>query len=687
MSGTQRRRLLALAPWLALAALALSLGFQKIRAFDYWWHLRTGALIAETGAVPRVDPYTYTVPGARWIDVHWLHQLGLHALHGAGGHTAVVLAKVGCVAALVAILAPIGWRRERSLVSVAALALMLLLAGDRFMPRPELPTFICLAALLALLDRFERRGDAWVYAIVAVQLVWVNVHGLFALGLALCAIHLGAELVRPWIQPEARLRPERLRRLTAVSVLAALVSLLNPNGLDGALYPIQQLGMIGPPEDRGVFGSLIAELIPPIGGTRRQYPLSVALFGVMAVGSFAAMAFNWRRLRGADPLVWVAFLYLALGAQRNIALFAIAVAPIAVRNGNQFFDAWRGRRLEPWPIVSAAALVVALLAVDVARGAFFPRLGSLREPGIGVMEVIHPVAAADWIARERPPGPIFHHMADGGYLIWRLYPDYPVMVDGRLEIFGPDTFVSLQASDSVRFRALDAQYAFGTVLLHYGFIDFSELMRWLYLNSNWQLVFVDDVAVVFQRVPQGQITPDLDVDAPELFPALDERPSVSNRIRLLSRINFYASLHRFERALELWQQAAERFPDLREGSVVHAYLLHRNGQTAAAQAILRDALTRQPRDASLHTRIGDLHLETGDVQAAAALYERAFELDPDFSYALFRLAQVAELEGDPDQALRLYLQVYVRSLASGSLGGLAASRIAVLSEGLPEARR
>ena len=62
--------MLRLSLLLALGGFATSLGLQKIRTFDYWWHLRTGALIAETGAVPRVDPYTYTAEGSRWIDIH-----------------------------------------------------------------------------------------------------------------------------------------------------------------------------------------------------------------------------------------------------------------------------------------------------------------------------------------------------------------------------------------------------------------------------------------------------------------------------------------------------------------------------------------------------------------------------------------------------------------------------------------
>ncbi len=145
MAPNARSRLLVYGPWVALLVLAAALTLQDIRSLDYWWHLRAGQLIAETGAVPHHDPFTYTVPGARWIDIHWLHQLALHALFSSGGHVAVVLSQLVLVALWLAALAPIGYRRERAWLSVVALTLMLLVAASRIQARPELPSFVLLA--------------------------------------------------------------------------------------------------------------------------------------------------------------------------------------------------------------------------------------------------------------------------------------------------------------------------------------------------------------------------------------------------------------------------------------------------------------------------------------------------------------------------------------------------------------
>jgi hypothetical protein len=41
----------------ACALLSFVLADRPILDTDYFWHLRTGAWIAETGAVPKVDPF------------------------------------------------------------------------------------------------------------------------------------------------------------------------------------------------------------------------------------------------------------------------------------------------------------------------------------------------------------------------------------------------------------------------------------------------------------------------------------------------------------------------------------------------------------------------------------------------------------------------------------------------------
>jgi hypothetical protein len=580
------RPLLACGPWAALLLLAALLNLHDIASLDYWWHLRVGELIAATGAVPTHDSMSYTVPGARWIDIHWLFQLGLHALYSSGGHAAVVVAQLALVCLWLAALAPIAYRRERSWLSAGALALMLLAAAGRLQPRPEIPSFVLLAWILHLLDRFERTPDRLVYAIAALQLLWVNVHGLFAVGIALCAIHLVAELLRGLGRSGEGLRMDRVRRLAALTLLAALISLANPNGLDGALYPLQQLDMVGSAERRGAFGMLIDELQPTFGSADR---LTLGCFLALASLSLGSMLMNWRRVRESDILLWVAFFYLGLGANRNAALFAIVAATILVRNANEAIDArprWARLAANAAPLALSLAL---LLAVDVAIARQLARRGLYSGPGIDAAEGLNPIGAAEWIARTRPPAPIGHNMGDGGYLIWRVWPDYAVMSDGRLEVFGPALLPSLQLSDPERFAALDAQHGFGVVLLNHRRHELSPLVAALRASAGWRLGYADDVSVVFVRGDSDATRwPELDLDAPGAFAPLDAVPEAQARDRVAARTQLLVDLGRPDLATPTWEAALARFPDLPNGEAILAEL-----RALAAQA----APPRRARDA------------------------------------------------------------------------------------------
>src|SRR5215211_2282422 len=66
------RAALVVAPFLALIFCTLWFGQTDP---DYWWHIRTGHLILETGQLPRTDPFTFTSGGASWVTHEWLTEV------------------------------------------------------------------------------------------------------------------------------------------------------------------------------------------------------------------------------------------------------------------------------------------------------------------------------------------------------------------------------------------------------------------------------------------------------------------------------------------------------------------------------------------------------------------------------------------------------------------------------------
>jgi tetratricopeptide (TPR) repeat protein len=274
-------------------ALTFLLGVFPLKDADFYWHLRTGDLIRKFGEIPRVDFYTFTSPGKRWIDLHWIFQVGISWIHEHGGVPALVLAKtvITCLAVLLLITA----RRKTWPVwaMLAAWLPALLVLSGRMYVRPETLSLLYLSIYLAVICRWERL-PALAWALPLVQVAWVNSHGLFLLGpIVLAFALLDAALRRGSFAGERRRWWQTVVPACAVACLACL---LNPFGLHGAIFPLELAGTMSNP----IFSRNIAELTPiPLFIKKAglaNLPLQLHL-GTMALGALSFIV----------PLCWVAW--------------------------------------------------------------------------------------------------------------------------------------------------------------------------------------------------------------------------------------------------------------------------------------------------------------------------------------------------------------------------------------------
>jgi hypothetical protein len=545
---------------LLLATAALSL--LQIRELDYFWHVKTGEIILATGRVPMVDAYTYTVPGARYVDVHWLFQVIVQLAYRIGGHAAVVIGVFATFLATVVFAGLAGRRPDRPALAALCLALGLLAASDRIMPRPEIATILLLAVEAFLLERWFAKGGRSIWLLIPLHALWANLHGLYAVGLGVIGIALAGELIDAVIPRRRPLDRPRVAKLAAVLGLSTLVCVLNPNGLDLLLYPLQQVQMIGPRSMRRATGLPSGELFSLL-QWRRVRPPALAGFLALAVIAGAAWLAEGPGRKARHAILGAIFVALGVASQRNTALL-LSVGPlIAIRGWGAYLD----RHPVSLPLRRGAAVAVTaallLLCADVWTGRFHLRITDSRGPGLSLMDPLYPIGATDWIARHRPPGPLFHNPGDGAFLIWRLYPDYKVMVDGRLEVFGAKVLRDLRVRGTADFRRLDARYRFGLALLAYGLYDYTELMRDLARDPGWRLVYVDEVSALFARVPPGGAPwPAVDPADANLFPPLPEERSPRDLVLRLRRTRFYQILGPPQRAAASLLDLDLRYPGL-----------------------------------------------------------------------------------------------------------------------------
>ena len=200
-------------------------------------------------------------PGAPWIDLHWIFQVGVSWLYEHGGVVALNLAK--CAVTCLAVLLLVTARRRDWPLWVMLLAWLpaLLVLGGRIYVRPETLSLLYLSIFLAVVFRWDRH-PALVAILPFVQVAWVNSQGLFVLGpiiLVFAPRRPGrhAHRVRPTGRPgpgTVAMVADRRHRQPG-DVRGVPVQSLRDRG---ALFPIELAGTMRNP----IFSQTIGELTP-----------------------------------------------------------------------------------------------------------------------------------------------------------------------------------------------------------------------------------------------------------------------------------------------------------------------------------------------------------------------------------------------------------------------------------------
>ena len=92
-----------------------------------------------------------------------------------------------------------------------------------------------------------------------------------------------------------------------------------------------------------------------------------------------------------------------------------------------------------------------------------------------------------------------NHYNWGGYLVWKLYPDYRVYIDGRADVYGDDFMSQFASAYYVTndWKKPLRQWSIWTVVLP----PDSPLVTALRSSPEWKQIYTDAQAAVLRRVP------------------------------------------------------------------------------------------------------------------------------------------------------------------------------------------
>ena len=473
-------RLVTLLSFLGVFAIALRTPADT----DMYWHLYTGQYIVETHIIPMSDPFSWTMHGVPWVDVHWLSQVIMYAVYQLAGFAGLALG----VGLLAVVAFAFVWKQLSGggFVRAAIILLAATTASPNLTPRSQMATFVFVAIVGYLLYLYKWRQVDRLWWLPLIFILWVNMHGGYIAGFMLLGVFIVGEAIGDLLHlsGDEIVSWRRLGKVLIVTLVSGAVLLINPYTIAALQLPFKTVNI-------GVLQDFIQEWASPnFHQTSLQPMLWMLLLTLVAIG------FSRRRLDITDALTLALFAYITFLAQRNLGLFALICAPILSRHVSAIVERtrWGQRRLSKGiPIMNAALLGLIAAAVVLYTIVTLSPAAQTKAEAKSL-----PVAAANWIAQNQPSGPLFNSYNWGGYLLWRLGAEYPVYVDGRTDVYDDAflrNFLAITLVSSDYDRRLTNTGA-KIVLIESG----SVLDNFLARNAQWHEVYRDELAVIYQRV-------------------------------------------------------------------------------------------------------------------------------------------------------------------------------------------
>lgn len=468
---------------------------------DYFWHLRTGQVLLEQGALPIGDIFSYTNAGRPWVLHEWLFELvlaGMYSMFGTFGvkFMTALLATATLIISYVTANRILG---KPYAAFFLALVFFILIAPG-ISPRPQLVTFLLFALYLRVLTGFKYAGETRsLLALPLLMAAWVNFHGGYAAGLALLFLFTACEWLK-FLAADSRDAAQR-RRLQWLGLTAAatlLSSLVNPYFLGHWLYPFQVMGMESSQ-------SYISEWRSPNFHSLRDQSYLVLVFTF-----FIATIYRQRKADVTELTVPLLFALMGFVAIRHVPLAIIALIPFTAAalvrqpltqmipaRWLQGCSAWDVRRARQDRELGDKEYPLNWLLLGLLLAALQLYYPIYHAKDTEKANVLVPVKATEFLAQAGIHGRIFNTYHYGGYLIYRLYPAQQVFIDGRADMYGDEfmkEYMEISAGGANWEKQFD-RYRIDYVLVQRD----SPLRQLLLARGDFKLVYDDEVNSVLLK--------------------------------------------------------------------------------------------------------------------------------------------------------------------------------------------
>jgi hypothetical protein len=540
--------------------------FQTDLSFDQdlGMHLELGKIIWQTHTVPKTNLVSYTNPTFPFINHHWLFEVLVYLGSIHVGIEAMLVLKILILLFSLFVILLIA-QKKKSVLLLPIAFIFLHLMRDRIDLRPEIFSYLFTAITYYFLEKFERTETKLIYIIPLISLLWVNTHIYFPVGLFLQAVFVGQLFFQKYIfkkRDASTLR--KFKTLTTVFVISIFVTLINPNFINGALYPFTVFNNYGVTvaENQSIFVRENGD----INSMDHDY-----LFFIMSL-FIIIFSFLTNLMKEKYSFKNFALTLLGLGlacqAIKGFPYLVFISLPSVAESFNFIKTKW-------WTKVLNGIVVILILieAYFYLSSMYYNLTFKPNNPTLTAIQ--DEQSAMDFVLKHNLTQPIFNNYGTGGYILYRSYPKYKVFVDERPEAypasFFKNTYFPMLENYSL-FKKEESKYKFQTIFFT---IDDQTLGAITFLNaitkdSNWKIVYLDQYMIIFVKT---NVQKQLHLSPINLSKINVNDYHYSRVVSYTNLSNFFYNVHEYTESKNFNEKALEMSPDNPPANYSMSYIM------------------------------------------------------------------------------------------------------------------
>lgn len=463
--------------WFLVLVVGITAFFTVIDVNDYYWHVKAGEYIMNTGTVPQNGIFSWYAleNNLPWIAHEWLFEAFIYKIQHLFGEPGILIYVIFSSSSLIGFLIYNAKKSSLNIenpmfllwISFAIISVSLIQSA-----RPHMFMFLFIALLTSFLERYRHFPETkLVFLLPLLSIVWANVHGGSSnMVYILPGLFIIAHLVQfqyGAIEGES-INKKYLLKLTCLTLVSAGVISLNPNGIEMLIYPYANMG-----------DSLMLEVIQEWQSSDIKNLTHLTLVFLPIFIQVISLAARKSKIKVYDLLLFSFFTYLTL---RSVRFGYLIYLSQSFTLFNEFKERKSGdiyRYLSP--VLMGLAIGILLVKAGMYSGT----------------EPLKPLSDTmlSTVLQESPQR-VLNDYNFGGYLIFN---DVQVFIDGRADMYSKHNLRDVMDVKNFKMENIEnylKEGEFDYILLQPN----RAVNNYLKSHDDWDIIEEDQTAVLYKYV-------------------------------------------------------------------------------------------------------------------------------------------------------------------------------------------